>query len=93
MHSSLSYKFQCSSCNATYYGKNKCLFKIRVSGHIWVSPHVGKYIRFIKNSAVCDHMLVCDNIVPFDEFSVLAYGTNDFKIKLHGSLLIHRHWP
>ena len=90
MHFLLSYKFQCSSRNTTYYGKNKCLFKIRVSEHIWVSPHAGKYIKFTKNSAVCDHMLVCDNIVSFDDFSVLAYGTSDFRIKLYGSLLIHR---
>ena len=35
-------------------------------------------------------MLVCNNIVSFEDFSVLANGTNDFRIKLQESLLIHR---
>ena len=38
-------------------------------------------------------MLVCNNIVSFEDFSVLANGTNDFRIKLQESLLIHRDGP
>ena len=37
-----------------------------------------------------DHMLVCNNIMSFEDFSVLANGTNDFRIKLRESVLIHR---
>ena len=37
-----------------------------------------------------DHMLVCNNIMSFKDFSVLANGTNDFRIKLRESVLIHR---
>ena len=37
-----------------------------------------------------DHMLICDNIVSFEGFSVLADGTNGFRIKLQESLLICR---
>ena len=48
---------------------------------------------FTKNSAVRDHILVCDNIVSFEDFSILAHGTNDFRIKLQESLLIHRDGP
>ena len=40
-----------------------------------------------------DHVLVCNNIGSYEDFSVLANGTNDFKIKLHESLLIHRDGP
>ena len=86
-------KFQCSSCNATYYGKTKRHFKVRVSGHVGVSARTGKNIKSTKNSAVRDHMLVCNNIVSFEDFSVLANGTNDFRIKLQESLLIHRDGP
>ena len=53
------------------------------------SAHTGKNIKSTKNSAVCDHMLVCNNIVSFEDFYVLANGTNDFRIKLQESLLIH----
>ena len=38
-------------------------------------------------------MLVCNNIVSFEDFSVLGDGANDFRIKLHESLLIHRDGP
>ena len=93
MHSLLCYKFQYSSCNATYYGKTKRHFKVRVSEHMGVSARTGKNIKSTKSSAVHDHMLVCNNIVSFEDFSVLANGTNDFRIKLQESLIIHRDGP
>ena len=93
MRSLLCCKIQCSSCNATYYGKAKHHFKVRVSEHMGVSARTGKNIKSTKNSAVRDHMLVCNNIVSFEDFSVLANGTNDFRIKLQESLLIHRDGP
>ena len=91
MRSLLCYKIQCSSCNATYYGKAKHHFKVRVSEHMGVSARTGKNIKSTKTSAV--HMLVCNNIVLFEDFSVLANGTNYFLIKLPESLLIHRDEP
>ena len=80
MCSLLCYKFQCSSCNASYYGKIKRPFKVRVSEHIGVSARTSKNIKSTKNSAVSDHMLVCNNIVSFEDFSVFANGTNNFRI-------------
>ena len=38
-------------------------------------------------------MLVCNNTVSFEDFFVLANGTNDFRIKLQESLSIHHDWP
>ena len=46
-------------------------------------------IIITKSSAVRDHMLVCNNIVSFEDLPVLANGTNDFRIKLQESLLIN----
>ena len=89
MRSLLCYKFQCSSCNTTYYGKTKRHFKVRVFEHMRVSARTGKNIKSVKNSAVHDHVLVCNDIVSFEDFSVFANGTNDFRIKLQESLLIH----
>ena len=76
-----------------YYGKTKRHFKARVSEHIGVSARTVKNINSTKNFVVRDHMLVCNNIVSFEDFSVLANGTNDFRIKLQESLLIHRDGP
>ena len=58
--------------------------------NIWKSLHAGKVIKSTKNSAVHHHMLVCDNIVFL---SVVANGTNDFRIKLQETLLIHCDGP
>ena len=38
-------------------------------------------------------MLVCDNILSVEDFSILADWTNDFRIKLQESLLMHRERP
>ena len=65
MRSLLCYKFQCSSCNATYYGKTKRHLKVRVSEHMGISARTGKNIKSTKNSAVRDHMLVRNNIDTF----------------------------
>ena len=85
-------KSQCSSCNATY-GKIKHHFKVRASEPMGVSACTDKNIKSTINSAVCDHMLACDNTVSFEDISGLANGTSDFTIKLQESLLIHRDGP
>ena len=38
-------------------------------------------------------MLVCNKVVTFEDFSVLANGTNEFKIKLQECLLMYRDGP
>ena len=58
-----------------------------------VSARTGKNIKSTKNSAVHDHMLVCNNIVYFEDFSILANRANDFRIKLQESFFIHRDGP
>ena len=91
MRSLLCYRVQCSSCNATYYGKIRCYFKFRVSEYIEIFALTGKNIKSTKILlCVRDHLLVSDNIVSFEDFSVLANGTNEFRIKLQENLLIHR---
>ena len=55
-----------------------------------VSARTSKNSKSTKNCAVRDHILVCNNIVSLEDFSVLANGTNDFRIKLQKSLLMHR---
>ena len=40
-----------------------------------------------------DRMLVCNNILSFEDFFVSANENNDFRIKLQESLLKHRDGP
>ena len=46
-----------------------------------VSSRTGKNSNSRKNS-ISDHMFIFDNIVSFEDFSVLANGTNNFRKKL-----------
>ena len=57
--------------------------------NIWKSVRTGKNINSIKSSALRDHMLNCNNIVSFEDFFVLASGTNDLRVKSQESILIH----
>ena len=61
-----------------------------VSLNIWEYLHVQVkiLIKSIKSPDVRDDMLVCNNIVSFEDFSVLANGTNGFKAKLLESILM-----
>ena len=94
MQSLLCYKFQCSSCNTTYIGKTKRHFKVRVSEHMGVSPLTGKVLKANSNStAVRDHMLFCNTKVTFDNFSIIAKSSSDFRLKIQESLLIKRDNP
>ena len=35
--SGLVHKYKCGGCNATYYGKTKRHFKVRIYGHLGIS--------------------------------------------------------
>ena len=45
LRSGIVYKFQCGSCNATHYGKNKRPFKIRMCELLGISALTGKRIK------------------------------------------------
>ena len=45
LRSDIVYKFQCGSCNVTYYGKNKRPFKIRMSKILGISALTGKRVK------------------------------------------------
>ena len=93
LRSGVVYKYQCSSCNATYYGKTKRHLKVRMSEHFGISPFIGKKVKGNTQSAVKDHFLICDSTPSFDDFSILTSESNDFKLLLMESLLINRDNP
>ena len=45
LRSGIIYKFQCGSCNATYYGKTKRHFKVRMCEHLGISALTGKRVK------------------------------------------------
>ena len=87
------YKFQCGSCNATYYGKTKRHFKVRTCEHLGISALTGKRVKGDDDSAIKEHLLFCNHTPDFEDFSILGSNNNDFKVTLMESLLINRDHP
>ena len=47
--SGLVYKYKCGGCNATYYGKTKCHFKVRICEYLDISHLAGKKVKIDNN--------------------------------------------
>ena len=93
LRSHLVYKFSCSSCNATYYGKTERHLNVRSGEHIGLSPLTGNRVA-CKPSAISDHLLLHEhNNSSFNDFSILCCENNAFKLSLRESILIKRDSP
>ena len=84
------YKFQCCGCNATYYGKTKRYFKVRICEHLEISALTGKKNEGDDDFAIKKHLLFCNHTPDFGDFSVLNTNDNDFKVTFMESFLINR---
>ena len=93
IRSHLVYRYSCSSCNATYYGKTYRHFFARAAEHMGASNLTGKRVKDVKESAVSDHVLACDCVIDFDHFDILVSDTNSFRLLIKESLLIKRDKP
>ena len=87
------YKFQCGLCNESYYGESIRHLDIRCGEHIGVSRLTGKKVKPINNSAVRDHLLHCNYLPSFENFSILAHENKNFLLEIKERLLIMRDKP
>ena len=87
------YKYTCGRCNSTYYGQTDRRLKVRSGEHIGISPLTFKKTKPSKESAIRDHLLNCNNIPSFEEFTILTNGNNKFDLEIKESLLIKRDRP
>ena len=93
--SGLVYKYKCGGCNATYYGKTKRHFKVRICEHFGISHLLEKKVKIDNNNltAIQEHILRCNYSPSFEKCSILTRESNDFKLKIMESLLIARDKP
>ena len=75
---------KCGSCNATYYGKTKRHFKVRICEHLGISHLTGKKIKIDENkpTAIQEHLICCNYSSLFEDFSILTRENNDFELKI-----------
>ena len=81
-------KFQCGLCDESYYGESIRHLDIRSGEHIGVSLLTGKKVKPINNSAVRDHLLHCNYLPSFDNFSILTHENKKFLLEIKESLLL-----
>ena len=60
---------------------------------IGISPLIFRKVEPSKESAILDHLLVCNNIASFEEFTILAYGYHKYILEIKESMLIKRDRP
>ena len=89
----LVYRYTCSNCNVTYYGKTYRHFFTRAAEHMGISNLTGKRLKNIKDSAVSDHLLQCNCAIDFDPFDILATDVSKFNLLVKESLLIKHDNP
>ena len=96
--SKIVYKLKCGRCNAIYYGKICCNFKVRVGEQSGISPLTNKQSKSKKLTVVKDHMLMCYQLVSVvDDVSVdvkvRGSSNSEFHLKIKESLLISLSQP
>ena len=89
--SSIVYKFTCSSCKATYYGKTSRHFIVRCREHLGVNKK-GKSIKGVSSS-IRDHINDTGHNASLDDFCVIDNTSNELDLLIHESLLILRDRP
>ena len=83
----------CGKCNSTYYGETDRHLKVKSGEHIGISPLTFKKTKPSKESAIHYHLLNCNNIVSFEEFTILTNGNNKLVLEIKESLLIKQDRP
>ena len=93
--SGIIYRYKCSNCKVTYYGKTFRYFYTRIAEHMGISNLTGKrYWLCNYHLLQCNYAISFDNFaISFDNFSILATDCNKFKFLLRVSLLIKRDKP
>jgi hypothetical protein len=91
LHASVVYKFQCSSCNATYVGQTARHLHTRISEHLGVSSTTGQPIK--TNSTIFDHIYRTGHRVDPNNFSILCTARNRLDLPILEQYLIGRHKP
>ena len=93
LRSGVVYEFKGGGCNATYYGKTKRHFKVRMCEHLGVSALTWKRVKGYNGSAVKENHLFGNHSSGFDGFSILASNNSDYKVRLMESLVMKKDHP
>ena len=86
-------KYKRTKFRSTCHGEADRHLKVRSGKLIGISPFTFKKTKPPKKRAIWDHLLNCNNIPSFEEFTILANGNNKFTLEIKEYLLIKRERP
>ena len=93
IRSDIVYRYMCSNCKVTYYGKTYHHFFTRAAEHMGIFNLTRKRLQCVKQSVIPDHLLECNCSINFDHFDILASDTNRFRLLIKENLLIKLEQP
>ena len=70
--SGVVYKYTCERCNSSHYGETDRHLKVRSGEYIGISPLTFRKVKPSKENAIHAHLLNCNNIPSFDEFTIFT---------------------
>ena len=79
--------------NIKYSNKNIFKSAKKIKKNLTLKRTTGKRVKGDDDSAIKEHLLFCSHTPHFEDFSILATNSNDFKVTLTESLLINRDRP
>ena len=84
----MSGRYSCS-----YYHETDRHLKVSSREDIGLSPLTFRKAKPSEESAIRDHLLICNNMSSFGELTILAYGRHKYILEIKESLLIKHHRP
>ena len=90
--SNVVYKFSCSGCNATYYGKTNRNLLIHCNEHLAINRN-GHEIVSSSPSSIRDHIKQTGHTMSIGDFHIISKSSNSYDLLIHESLLIQRDRP
>ena len=65
-----------------------CELKVTMCEHLEISALIGKRVKS-DDSAIKEHLLICNQLFDFEDFSIFTTNNKDFKVTLMESFLIN----
>ena len=86
LQSSAVYKYTCSCCNATYIGKTKRQFHVRIFEHLGRSIRTNRQLSKPSFSAIRHHSEDHDHPINKESFSILSSRPTDMELSVTETL-------
>ena len=93
LQSLVVYKYTCSCCNATYIGKSKRHFRVRIFEHFGKSIRTNRPLNKQPFSAIREHSHQHDHPMGIENFSILSSRSSEMDLNILETILSIKEKP